>query len=257
MPSTGPQVWTPEDAKWAPVFQVIDRATRDPAGVDGLYLVDKFSGSFSGDVVRMIKKVFPARKVGHAGTLDPMASGLLICMLGKATKANRYILDLNKTYSATVRLGETTPSLDADTSVDQKISIGHITPQQVKKCLLTFIGEIVQETPHYSAVKIGGKRLYTSAHSGELAPTLPKRIVSIYSIGNVRVELPEVHFDVTCSTGTYIRSLAAAIGDDLQVGAHLVRLRRTRIGPFPVEAAIPETELQQRLLSVKNRAIDS
>ena len=180
-----------------------------------------------------IKKI----KVGHAGTLDPLATGLLIICTGKFTKKIHEYQGLVKAYSGTFKLGATTPSFDKETAIDKHFPTEHITEAVLEKARLQFIGAIEQTPPVFSAIKQDGKRLYESARKGEKV-VVKSRKVHIYEFELTRINLPEVHFNVLCSKGTYIRSLADDFGKAVQSGAYLSGLRRTKIGDFHVENAI-------------------
>lgn len=180
-----------------------------------------------------IKKI----KVGHAGTLDPLATGLLIICTGKFTKRIEELQGQEKEYTGTFTLGATTPSYDLETEVDQSFTIDHITEEKVREATQNFIGDIDQFPPVFSALKKDGKRLYEFARSGE-AVEISARKVHISSFEITRIALPEVDFKVVCSKGTYIRSLAHDVGKALESGAHLSALRRTRIGKYKVEDSL-------------------
>ncbi len=176
-------------------------------------------------------------KVGHAGTLDPLASGLLILCTGKSTKKIEEIQSHTKEYIAEIKIGATTPSYDMETEEDQVFDVSHINEGLIREKLKNFIGEIDQTPPIFSAVKIGGERAYSLARKGD-KPKLKSRKVVIDSIELIDYAMPKVSIKVTCSKGTYIRSLANDIGKALQCGAYLTGLRRTRIGEYKVEDAI-------------------
>ncbi len=179
-----------------------------------------------------IKKI----KVGHAGTLDPLASGLLIICTGKFTKRIEEFQGQAKEYIGTITLGATTPSYDLETEIDQTFPIDHITENNIKEATSHFIGEIEQYPPVFSALKKDGKRLYEYAREGSAVEIKPRKI-TIAQFEITRIALPEVDFRVVCSKGTYIRSLAHDFGKTLNSGGHLTALRRTRIGAFSVENA--------------------
>ncbi|MDH7446037.1 tRNA pseudouridine(55) synthase TruB [Aquimarina sp. 2201CG14-23] len=191
----------------------------------------------------LIRKNFGIKKikVGHAGTLDPLASGLLIICTGKFTKRIQEFMGQTKEYTGTITLGSTTPSYDLETEIDKTYSIDHISEEMVQRTTEQFIGEIEQYPPVFSALKKDGKRLYEYARQGEeVAISARKITISAFEI--TRIELPEVDFRVVCGKGTYIRSLAHDFGKALESGGHLSVLRRTKIGEFSVEDAItPET----------------
>ena len=179
-----------------------------------------------------IKKI----KVGHAGTLDPLASGLLILCTGKFTKQIERYQAQHKEYTGTITLGATTPSYDLETDIDQRFDIDGITQEDIGKVSEQFVGDIMQQPPIFSALKKEGKRLYEYARAGETVE-IPKRPVHISAFEITRVDLPDVHFRVACSKGTYIRSLAHDFGKALNNGGHLSALRRTKIGDFEVNNA--------------------
>lgn len=176
-------------------------------------------------------------KVGHAGTLDPLATGLLIVCTGKFTKRIMELQGMEKEYTGTFYLGATTPSYDLETEVNETFPTQHITEELVYQTLPQFIGEIDQKPPVFSAIKKDGKRLYEHARKGEEVE-IATRKTTIHEFEITRIALPEVDFRVVCSKGTYIRSLAFDFGKALQSGAHLTALRRTKIGEFSVDNAI-------------------
>lgn len=187
----------------------------------------------------LLRKEFQLKKlkVGHAGTLDPLATGLLILCTGKFTKKIDTYQAQQKEYTGTFTLGATTPSYDLETEIDQTFDIAKITEAQIREATQQFIGEIEQQPPVFSALKKDGKRLYEFARAGEDVE-VPKRKISIAAFEITNIELPHVEFRVVCSKGTYIRSLAHDFGKALHNGAHLSALRRTKIGDFSVEDAI-------------------
>lgn len=215
-------------------------------------LVNKPKDWTSFDVVNKIryhlKKKLNVKniKVGHAGTLDPMATGLLIICTGKATKNLANYQGLDKEYTGTIRLGATTPSYDAETEPDATFPTEHITPQLLEQARQTFLGDLQQIPPMYSAIKVGGQPLYKKARKGEVLEIKP-RPVHLFSFEFTRVELPEMDFRVHCSKGTYIRSLAYDLGKAVQSGGYLTALRRTRIGDFKLEEAWEVEELVEGL----------
>lgn len=186
-----------------------------------------------------IRKKFDLKKikVGHAGTLDPLATGLLILCTGKFTKKIETYQGQIKEYTGTITLGGTTPSYDLESEIDQHFEYKHISETQIKEATLQFLGEIDQKPPIFSALKKDGKRLYEIARKGETVE-IPFRKVSIDTFEITNIELPNVDFRVVCSKGTYIRSLAYDFGKALGSGAHLSALRRTKIGNFDVNDAV-------------------
>jgi tRNA pseudouridine55 synthase len=188
-------------------------------------------------------------KIGHAGTLDPLASGLLIICTGKFTKQITEIQAQAKEYTGTFFIGATTPSYDLETEIDARFDIDHISDQTIEEARLQFLGEIDQIPPVFSAIKKDGKRLYEHARAGETVE-IASRKTRIYEFELKRVALPEIDFRVVCSKGTYIRSLAFDFGKALQSGAHLTALRRTKIGNYAVVNAstIPDFEAKWKTL---------
>lgn len=198
----------------------------------------------------LIKKSFGFKKikVGHAGTLDPLATGLLIICSGKFTKKIDTFQAQEKEYTGTFTLGATTPSYDLETEIDQNFDISEITSEQIHKATKQFIGEIQQQPPVFSALKKDGKRLYEFARNDEEVE-IPFRKITISEFEITRIDLPNVDFRVVCSKGTYIRSLANDFGKALNNGAHLSALRRTKIGDFSVANAISISDFESSLPS--------
>ena len=203
---------------------------------EGLFLIDKPPGQTSHDVVDVVRRALGTRKVGHAGTLDPMATGLLIVGVGRATRLLRFLGDLAKTYEGTARLGVETTTLDADgdVTVERPIAAGK---DDVTHAMAALVGDSLQRPPAFSAVKVGGRKLYEAARKGEQLEAAPRPIhVDAFELLSMRSA--DVDFRVTCSSGTYVRVLLADVGDALDCGAHLTRLRRVAIGPFVVDDAV-------------------
>lgn len=186
----------------------------------------------------VLKKAFGLKKfkIGHAGTLDPLATGLLIICTGKFTKRIQEIQAQPKEYTGTFFIGATTPSYDLETEIDARFPIDHLSEEIVQKTTEEFLGEIDQKPPVFSAIKKDGKRLYEHARAGEEVE-IASRKTTIYEFELTRIGLPEVDFRVKCSKGTYIRSLAFDFGKALGSGAHLTALRRTKIGDYSVDLA--------------------
>lgn len=199
-------------------------------------LIDKPLHWTSFDVVKKLKYQLKIKKIGHAGTLDPLATGLLILCTGKMTKSIEKYQAQEKEYDGTLVLGKTTPSVDLETAFDSETSTDHLTAAQVEAIKDKFIGEIEQVPPMHSAVKVDGQRVYKSARQGKTVAIQP-RAIHIKSLRFTHMQLPEVRFNVVCSKGTYIRSLVRDMGETLGVGAYLQNLRRTRIGNFHVDQA--------------------
>jgi tRNA pseudouridine55 synthase len=185
-------------------------------------------------------------KVGHTGTLDPLATGLLLICTGKMTKKISEIQSLEKAYDGIITLGTTTPSYDLETAIDQNFYINHITKQQLDTARKKFVGEIDQYPPIYSAIKKEGKRLYEYARKGEKIK-IESRKVTLYAFNFTKIDIPQVHFHVRCSKGTYIRSLAHDFGKALESGAHLSQLRRTAIGAYSVEDSLTPDQISEKL----------
>ncbi|SNY94633.1 tRNA pseudouridine(55) synthase TruB [Flagellimonas pacifica] len=195
-----------------------------------------------------IRKKFHLKKfkIGHAGTLDPLATGLLIICTGKFTKKIPELQGQVKEYTGTFTLGATTPSYDLETGVDKTFSTEHITNEQIKNVAKQFLGEIEQVPPVFSALKKDGKRLYEFAREGKKVEVKSRKI-EILEFEIVQIEMPKIHFRVVCSKGTYIRSLAHDFGKSLQSGAHLSSLRRTKIGDFNVNNAVTPMVFKENL----------
>ena len=200
-------------------------------------LVDKPEGMTSHDVVDVVRRTLGTRKVGHAGTLDPMATGLLAVGVGRATRLLRFLGDLPKTYEGIGVLGVRTDTLDAEGAVTATLPV-EVTRPELDRAVAALVGESLQRPPAFSAVKVGGRKLYEAARRGEALEAEPRRIrVDAFEV--LAFEPPAFDFRVTCSGGTYVRVLVADVGDALGCGAHLNRLRRTAIGPFEVQDAVP------------------
>lgn len=212
------------------------------ADVSGLILVDKPAGWTSHDVVSRTRKIAGTRKVGHAGTLDPMATGLLVIGFNKATRLLTYIVDTTKTYRATIRLGHTTTTDDADGEIVQTRFANAVTQEDIHRAVETLSGTIQQIPSSVSAIKIDGKRAYQRVREGEDVD-LPAREVTIhrFDIEDVRRaddgKTIDIDVEVECTAGTYIRALARDIGEDLHTGGHLTALRRTAVGPYNIADA--------------------
>jgi tRNA pseudouridine55 synthase len=203
----------------------------------GLLLIDKPSGITSHDAVARVRRALGVKKVGHAGTLDPMATGLLVVGVGRGTRLLRFLGDSPKLYEGTGLLGVETTTLDADGEVVAEASVD-VSEEHLRAAMARFEGDVEQIPPAYSAVKVGGERLYRAARRGE-AVAAPARTVRVYAFNLRRFDPPRFEFRVRCSGGTYVRSLVADVGTALGCGAHLAALRRTAVGPLRVEEARP------------------
>lgn len=196
----------------------------------------------------LLRKKFDLKKIkiGHAGTLDPLATGLLIVCTGKATKRIIEFQNLTKEYTGTFCIGSTTPSYDLETEINQTFDNKHITEDLLQKTTLNFTGEILQKPPIYSAIQKDGKRLYELAREGKTTE-IEARKVTVFTFELTRIALPEVDFRIVCSKGTYIRSIAHDFGVALQSGAHLTALKRTKIGDYNVSDAQTPDEFEAQL----------
>ena len=199
-------------------------------------LMDKPAGITSFGVIRRLRPLLRIRKIGHAGTLDPAATGLLICLVGRATRQMEQFMRMPKTYQCRMRLGEVTPSYDADTDVTERSAWQHLTMEDLERIKKRFVGTIQQQPPMYSAVKVRGERLYKKARRGEVVDR-PYNTVVVHEWSWGPWEGPEVSFMVRSSKGTYVRSLVHDMGQALGVGAHLRTLRRMQIGSYHVDDA--------------------
>ncbi len=205
----------------------------------GFLLLDKPVGPTSFRMVQLVKRILRMKKVGHAGTLDPFASGLLILCVGReATRRISVLMGGEKEYDATLRLGVETDTQDVTGTVTACRPVGEMSDEEVARCLQSFVGEQLQTPPIFSALKHEGKPLYYYARKGMAVKKAP-RLIQIHQIALLSRQREEVRIRVVCGKGTYIRSLAADIGAKLGCGAHLTELRRTRSGPFSVENALP------------------
>jgi tRNA pseudouridine55 synthase len=217
-----------------------------------ILLIDKPLGWTSFDVVKKIKNLIRTKyslkkiKVGHAGTLDPLASGLLIVCTGKFTKRISELQGQEKIYTGNITLGGTTPSYDLETEVDATFETKHITEELINKTTAQFIGEIDQRPPIFSALKRGGERLYEKARRGE-SFEIETRKVSVHAFEITEIEMPKVSFEIKCSKGTYIRSIAHDYGSALDSGAHLSKLCRTAIGDHLLSNAMTVSSFEKEL----------
>ena len=212
--------------------------------MEGILIVDKPQGLTSHDVVDLIRKKFGLKKVGHAGTLDPMATGVLVVLIGKYTKSSDLFLRDDKEYDATLFLGAVSDTGDAWGRVEKSGETENISVKNIEGVFNKFMGEIEQIPPSYSAVKFKGKKLYELARKGINVKVEPRKVL-IKELKITGINMPEVSFVVTCSKGTYIRQLSSDIGSLLGCGAHLSRLRRTRSGSFRIDEAVGVDELKR------------
>ncbi len=215
---------------------------------DGILLIDKHEGETSYGVVRKVKSVLgksKTPKVGHAGTLDPFASGLLIILVGQGTKLSSFVMSEKKVYQAIVRLGVETDTLDPTGQVIKKRKVPRIKPAFIREKAGMFVGEIQQTPPAFSAVRYKGTRAYKLARKG-IEINLKKRKVTVFSLGIISIDLPDISIEVTCSSGTYIRSLAYDLGREIGTGAHLKSLRRKASGSFEASNALSSREISRK-----------
>ncbi len=201
---------------------------------EGILLVDKPQGITSHDVVSKLRRIFHIKKIGHAGTLDPMATGLLVMLIGKATKVSQFLMSMDKEYTGTIRLGQSTDSQDADGELVEERPVPDLGEDAVRKEMKSFIGDQYQTPPMFSAKKVNGQALYKLARKGKTIEREP-RVINIAKFEMSRFELPEIDFLVACSKGTYVRTIAHDLGERLGCGGHLCRLHRTGVGQFRVE----------------------
>jgi tRNA pseudouridine55 synthase len=234
---------------------------RPPKEIEGVLLVDKPTGMTSHDVVYRLRRKLQIQRIGHAGTLDPMATGLLIMLVGKATKISQYLISLDKVYEGEVTLGVTTNSQDAEGEVMETRPVPPLAEEQLRTAMKTFLGDQYQQPPMFSAVKIGGVPLYKMARKGEEVEREP-RFIRIAAFELLSFNSPKLTFRLACTKGTYVRTVAKDLGDKLGCGAHLSALRRTGSGKFTIEQctplaeieALPLPEIEKRLIPVHQAA---
>jgi len=212
--------------------------------ISGVLVVDKPVGMTSHDVVQAIRNGTGLRRAGHTGTLDPRASGVLVILVGPAVRLSEYVSASDKRYQAIIRLGSTTDTFDADGKFTRSDMPVNVTEAEFQDVLQTFIGEIEQTPPPYSAVKVQGRKAYEMARQGEEVELAPRKI-QVHHLEVLEWAPPEVVVDVHCSSGTYVRSLANDLGEKLGTGAYLVGLRRTKSGRFSLRDATPLRKLQE------------
>lgn len=205
--------------------------------IEGVLNIDKPQGITSHDVVNRVRRVSGIRRVGHAGTLDPLATGVLLVCLGRATRLSEYLMGQRKSYRAVIRLGQTTNTYDADGEVTQERPFAHLTFDTITAALSMFHGVIQQLPPMYSAVKKNGQPLYKLARQG-IEIERQGRSVTIYEIAVQQWQPPHLQITLTCSSGTYVRTLAHDLGAALGCGGHIIDLRRTQVGAFAVADAV-------------------
>ncbi len=234
-----------------------------PIELDGVLLVDKPAEHTSHDVIARLRGILRTRKIGHAGTLDPMATGLLIVLVGKATRVSQFIISLDKEYEGTIELGKTTNSQDADGEVMETRPVPALSEADVKAALQGFLGDQYQTPPMFSAIKIGGVPLYKMARKGGEVEREP-RFIRVMSWDLLGFESPRIRFRLQCTKGTYVRTLAHDLGTRLGCGAHLSALRRTATDRFNVSQALTLEQIEklslpevQRILIPVGQAVPS
>ena len=218
-----------------------------PREMEGILLVDKPRDHTSHDVVARLRGKLKMKRIGHAGTLDPMATGLLVILVGKATKVSQYLVGLDKEYEGTIELGKVTDTQDADGEVMETRPVPDLTDADVLTAVKTFLGDQYQMPPMYSAIKIAGVPLYKSARKGEEIEREP-RFIRVMSWEVLRFATPQIDFRLTCTKGTYVRTLAHDLGAKLGCGAHLSSLRRTATDKFKVGQALTLEQIQSLTL---------
>jgi len=225
--------------------------------MNGLLVIDKQAGMTSHDVVAMCRRILNERRVGHAGTLDPGATGVLVVGVGRATRLLRFVEDADKEYLAEAIFGVTTTTLDAQGEIVGEKDASHLSESDVRDALSRFLGDIDQVPPMVSAIKVGGEALYKKARRGEEVARAPRRVrvdaldLEAFESG----QRPRASFRVSCSKGTYIRSLIADIGETVGVGAHVSALRRTRVGAFTDAEAVDVSDVSENALLPMDSAV--
>lgn len=223
---------------------------------DGVLLVDKPSGMTSHDVVQKVRHLLRQREVGHSGTLDPLSTGLLVLCVGKGTKISQFLSAEFKSYVADIRLGMRSPTYDAEgiTEETERNEVPPCTTEQLQQILNDYLGLSIQKVPPYSAVRVDGRHLYEMTRKGE-AVKLPEREIEITEIELLSAEVPDLRFKLTCSSGTYVRSIANDIGERLGCGAYLSGLRRISVGELTIEQAHTLEDIEQAVSSDANGTV--
>lgn len=229
-------------------------ATNESPNFEGILLIDKPQGITSHDVVDRVRRKLKMKKVGHAGTLDPNATGLLIILVGRATKVSQYLMSLDKEYQGEMKLGETTDSYDCEGTVTGTNEVPALSEDEIKKVFGEFSGDQYQTPPMFSAKKIDGVPLYKLARKGKEIEREP-RFIRINELSLVEMELPMVQFFVSCSKGTYIRTLAHDIGQKLGCGAHLTDLRRMATDRFDIDDSVRLEDFEELSVTEVRRCL--
>ncbi|MEI7799910.1 MAG: tRNA pseudouridine(55) synthase TruB [Opitutaceae bacterium] len=232
-----------------------------PKEIEGVLLVDKPKGLTSHDVVYHLRRKLQIKKIGHAGTLDPMATGVLVMLIGKATRISQYLMSVDKVYEGEATLGIVTDSQDAEGEIMSTQPVPELTEARVREVMKGFLGDQYQTPPMHSAIKIGGVPLYKLARKGEEVEREP-RFIRIAAFNLLSFATPKITFDLHCTKGTYVRTVAADLGQKLGCGAHLSALRRTGSGKFTIGQCLPLEqiealslpEIQKRLIPVYEAA---
>ncbi len=211
---------------------------------EGILIIDKPAGVTSHDIVDIVRKKIGTKQVGHSGTLDPVATGVLVLLVGKATKLFAKFVHFDKEYEATLRLGIVTSTGDSEGKILSEKDLSHLTQDDVRDVFLEFVGPRQQVPPMVSAIKHKGRRLYELARRG-IEVERVARPINIYELNITRMELPEIDFLVRCSKGTYIRRLGEEIGERLNVGGYISRIRRVSLGPFNIRDAVSLEDIHE------------
>ncbi|SDS37359.1 tRNA pseudouridine(55) synthase TruB [Opitutus sp. GAS368] len=212
--------------------------------MEGVLLVDKPRGLTSHDVVYRLRRKLQMKKIGHAGTLDPMATGVLVMLIGKATRISQYLMSVDKIYEGEATLGVVTDSQDAEGEIMETRPVPELTEAQVLEAMKTFLGDQYQTPPMHSAIKIGGVKLYHLARKGEEVEREP-RFIRVAAFDLLSFARPKLTFDLHCTKGTYVRTIAHDLGQKLGCGAHLSALRRTGSGQFKIAQCLPLDEIEK------------
>lgn len=223
--------------------------------MDGIIIVNKPKGYTSHDVVNKIRKIYNTKKVGHTGTLDPNATGVLPILIGRATKLSEYLIDHDKTYVAIIKLGEKRDTGDSEGKVIQTQDVKEPSKESVKEVLNSFLGKQLQTPPMYSAIKVGGKKLYEYAREG-VSVEIPKREIEIYNIELNNIKGLEIEFTVKCSKGTYIRSLCEEIAKKLGVIGYMKELTRIEVDKFSIENSYTLQKIEENKDNIKLLSIE-
>lgn len=214
-----------------------------PKELEGVLLVDKPTDHTSHDVIARLRGKLKMKRIGHAGTLDPMATGVLVVLVGKATRASQYLMSLDKEYTGTISLGKVTTTQDAEGEMLETRPVPPLTETDVRAAMKGFVGDQYQIPPMYSAIKIDGVPLYKKAREGEEVEREP-RFIRVSAFDMTGLALPNIDFVVRCSKGTYVRTLAHDLGQKLGCGGHLSQLRRTATGKFRIEQCLTLDQIQ-------------